>query len=66
MNAQCAGLLAEGLRPSEAARRAGVTIDSLPEDQRPDQLLPLGKMFCDTVKMIASAPRRPWWGYCGE
>lgn len=30
-----------------------VTIDSLPKDQRPDQLLPLGKMFCDTVKMIA-------------
>jgi hypothetical protein len=30
-----------------------VTIDSLPEDQRPNELLPLGKMFCDTVKMIA-------------
>jgi hypothetical protein len=30
-----------------------VTIDSLPKDQRPDELLPLGKMFCDTVKMIA-------------
>ena len=30
-----------------------VTLDSLPEDQRPDELLPLGKMLCDTVKMIA-------------
>ena len=30
-----------------------VTIDSLPEDQRPNELLPLGKTLCDTVKMIA-------------
>src|SRR5450755_133461 len=30
-----------------------VTIDSLPEDQRPNELLPLGKMLCDGVKMIA-------------
>jgi hypothetical protein len=30
-----------------------VTIDSLPEDQRPNELLPLGKMLCDSVKMIA-------------
>jgi hypothetical protein len=30
-----------------------VTLDSLPEDQRPNELLPLGKMLCDTVKMIA-------------
>jgi transposase-like protein len=30
-----------------------VTIESLPEEQRPNELLPLGKMFCDTVKMIA-------------
>ena len=30
-----------------------VMIDSLPEAQRPTELLPLGKMFCDTVKMIA-------------
>jgi hypothetical protein len=30
-----------------------VTIDELPEDQRPNELLPLGKMFCDAVKMIA-------------
>jgi len=30
-----------------------VTIDSLPEDERPSQLRPLGKMLTDTVKMIA-------------
>lgn len=30
-----------------------VKLDSLPEDQRPNELLPLGKMLCDTVKMIA-------------
>ena len=30
-----------------------VTLDSLAEDQRPNELLPLGKMLCDTVKMIA-------------
>jgi hypothetical protein len=30
-----------------------VTLDSLPEDQRPRELLPLNKMLCDTVKMIA-------------
>ncbi len=30
-----------------------VMLDSLAEDQRPNELLPLGKMLCDTVKMIA-------------
>lgn len=30
-----------------------VRIDSLPKDQQPTQLLPLTKMFADTVKMIA-------------
>jgi len=30
-----------------------VTIDSLPEDERPRQLLPLAKTLTDTVKMIA-------------
>ena len=30
-----------------------VTLDSLPENERPRQLRPLGKMFTDTVKMIA-------------
>jgi hypothetical protein len=39
------------LKRKETPRK--VTIDSLPEAQRPTELLPLGKMFCDTVKMIA-------------
>jgi hypothetical protein len=39
------------LKRKETPRK--VTIDSLPEEQRPNELLPLGKMFCDTVKMIA-------------
>ncbi|TVS21077.1 MAG: hypothetical protein EA424_00720 [Planctomycetaceae bacterium] len=30
-----------------------VTLDELPESERPRQLRPLGKMFTDTVKMIA-------------
>ena len=30
-----------------------VTIESLPEDQRPTQLAPLNKMLADAVKMIA-------------
>jgi transposase-like protein len=30
-----------------------VTLDQLPENERPSQLRPLGKMFTDTVKMIA-------------
>lgn len=30
-----------------------VTLDSLPEDQRPTSLLPLNKQLADTVKMIA-------------
>lgn len=30
-----------------------VRIDSLPQDQRPQQLVPLGKMLTDTIKMIA-------------
>ena len=30
-----------------------VTVESLPEEQRPTQLLPLNKMLADTVKMIA-------------
>jgi transposase-like protein len=41
------------LRLKRKATPKKVTIDSLPEDQRPTELLPLGKMFCDTVKMIA-------------
>jgi hypothetical protein len=30
-----------------------VTLDELPENERPRQLRPLGKLFTDTVKMIA-------------
>lgn len=30
-----------------------ITLDELPEDQRPRQLRPLSKMFTDTIKMIA-------------
>jgi hypothetical protein len=51
MQAAQATLLHLRLQRKQTPRK--VTIDSLPEDQRPDQLLPLGKMFCDTVKMIA-------------
>lgn len=39
------------------AKRKGVarkvTLDSLPVTERPTQLLPLNKMLCDTVKMVA-------------
>jgi hypothetical protein len=41
------------LRAERKATPRKVTIDSLPEDQRPTQLPPLNKMLCDAVKMIA-------------
>ena len=41
------------LRAERKATPRKVTLDSLPEDQRPTQLLPLNKMLSDTVKMIA-------------
>lgn len=41
------------LRTERKATPRKVRIDSLPEDQRPTQLLPLNKMLSDTVKMIA-------------
>src|SRR4029077_12662547 len=41
------------LRAERKATPRKVRIDSLPEDQRPTQLLPLNKMLSDTVKMIA-------------
>ena len=41
------------LRAERKATPRKVTIDSLPEDQRPTQLPPLNKMLSDTVKMIA-------------
>jgi len=42
-----------GLRLERKWTPRKVTLDSLPEDQRPNELLPLGKMLCDAVKMIA-------------
>ena len=51
MQAAQAQLIRLRLQRKQTPRK--VTIDSLPKDQRPDELLPLGKMFCDTVKMIA-------------
>jgi hypothetical protein len=41
------------LRLERKATPRKVPIDSLPEKERPNELLPLGKMFCDSVKMIA-------------
>jgi hypothetical protein len=50
------GAVQTELRELRARRKAmpkKVTIESLPEDQRPTQLLPLNKILTDTVKMIA-------------
>jgi hypothetical protein len=41
------------LRALRKAIPRKVTIESLPQDQRPTQLMPLNKMLADTVKMIA-------------
>ena len=44
------------LQEARAKRQAiarKVTLDSLPAADRPTQLLPLNKMLCDTVKMVA-------------
>ena len=41
------------LRSERKKTTRKVTIDSLAEDQRPTQLLPLNKQLADTVKMIA-------------
>jgi hypothetical protein len=41
------------LRAQRKATPRKVTIDSLPQDQRPTQLPPLNKMLSDIVKMIA-------------
>jgi hypothetical protein len=43
----------EGLRSQRRKTARKVTLDLLPEDQRPTQLLPLNKKLADTVKMIA-------------
>lgn len=41
------------LREKRRGTPRKVAVEELPEDERPRQLLPLGKMFTDTVKMIA-------------
>jgi hypothetical protein len=41
------------LRANRRRTARKVRIDSLPENERPQQLAPLGKMLTDTVKMIA-------------
>ena len=41
------------LRAKRKTTPKKVTIESLPEDQRPTQLAPLNKMLVDAVKMIA-------------
>jgi hypothetical protein len=43
----------EEQRQARKREKRKVTIGSLPQDQRPTQLLPLNKMLTDTVKMIA-------------
>jgi hypothetical protein len=44
---------AEQLRMQRRQTPRKVTLNELPESERPRQLRPLGKMFTDTVKMIA-------------
>jgi hypothetical protein len=41
------------MRESRRKTSRKVRIDSLPENERPKQLAPLGKMLTDTIKMIA-------------
>jgi len=41
------------MRESRRKTSRKVRIDSLPENERPQQLAPLGKMLTDTIKMIA-------------
>ena len=45
--------LAAELRLKRRQTPKKVALDTLPADQRPSQLRPLGKLFTDTVKMIA-------------
>ena len=50
---QAAQLELEQMRTKRKQTKRKVTIDSLAENQRPTQLLPLNKQLTDTVKMIA-------------
>ncbi len=43
----------EKVRKERSQTKRKVRIDSLPKEQRPHELLPLSKMFTDTIKMIA-------------
>ena len=58
-NAEClldieaATAVLDDLRAKRKATARKVTLESLPQQDRPTQLLPLNKMLCDTVKMIA-------------
>jgi len=51
IEAAAAGL--QDLRAKRKATERKVTLESLPQEDRPTQLVPLNKMLCDTVKMIA-------------
>ncbi len=50
---QTAQIELEQLRLERRKTTKKVQLDTLPEDQRPSQLLPLNKQFTDAVKMIA-------------
>lgn len=50
---QAAQAQLEALRTARKAEKRKVTIDSLPEAERPTQLMPLSKQLTDAVKMIA-------------
>lgn len=50
---QTAQIELERLRAERKQTQKKVRLDSLPENQRPTQLLPLNKQLTDTVKMIA-------------
>jgi DNA-binding CsgD family transcriptional regulator len=58
-NAEClldieaATAVLDDLRAKRKATARKVTLESLPQQDRPTQLLPLNKVLCDTVKMIA-------------
>jgi transposase-like protein len=50
---QLAQTVLEEARAKRKAVARKVTLDSLPVADRPTELLPLNKMLCDTVKMVA-------------
>jgi hypothetical protein len=52
-NIQVLEVLLDQNRAERKKYKRKVTIESLPDEERPTQLLPLNKMLTDTVKMIA-------------